>query len=434
MNQVELWPLVSLGDHVDLLTGFPFQSAEYSNDLESVRLLRGDNVGQGYLRWDGVKRWPPSKVAGLDKYWLQKGDVILAMDRPWIEAGLKYAWITEQDLPSLLVQRVARIRGANGLITEYLRYVIAAPSFTDYIEPIVTGVAVPHISGPQIQAYRFRLPPLETQRKIAAILSAYDDLIEVNTRRIALLEEMARGLYREWFVRFRYPGHEGARMVESAVGVVPEGWEVRPVSQVLSYVINGGWGEEDPTDEYSVRASVIRGTDIPEARRCSVDKCPVRFHKPSNFRGRRLQPGDIIMEVSGGSKGQPVGRTLLVSDRLLEALDGEAMCASFCKLLRVDRSILLPELLYLQIREIYDDGRIEKYQVQSTGIINLKSAYFLENELVLIPDPQTQREFGSAMVPMLELTQTLGTQNANLSRARDLLLPRLVAGEVAVHE
>ena len=71
-----------------------------------------------------------------------------------------------------------------------------------------------------------RLPPLPTQRKIAAILSAYDDLIEVNTRRIALLEEMARGLYREWFVRFRFPGHEGVRMVESAVGVVPEGWEV----------------------------------------------------------------------------------------------------------------------------------------------------------------------------------------------------------------
>ena len=76
------------------------------------------------------------------------------------------------------------------------------------------------------RSFEIRLPPLPTQRKIAAILSAYDDLIEVNTRRIALLEEMARGLYREWFVRFRFPGHEGVRMVESAVGLVPEGWEV----------------------------------------------------------------------------------------------------------------------------------------------------------------------------------------------------------------
>ena len=78
------------------------------------------------------------------------------------------------------------------------------------------------------------LPPLPTQRKIAAILSAYDDLIEVNTRRIALLEEMARGLYREWFVRFRFPGHEGVRMVESAVGLVPEGWEVVSVRRCIA--------------------------------------------------------------------------------------------------------------------------------------------------------------------------------------------------------
>ena len=77
------------------------------------------------------------------------------------------------------------------------------------------------------------LPPLPTQRKIAAILSAYDDLIEVNTRRIALLEEMARGLYREWFVRFRFPGHEGVRMVESAVGLVPEGWEVKALGDIV---------------------------------------------------------------------------------------------------------------------------------------------------------------------------------------------------------
>ena len=72
----------------------------------------------------------------------------------------------------------------------------------------------------------FRLPPLPDQRRIASILSAYDDLIENNTRRIAILEEMARRIYEEWFVRFRFPGHEGVRMVESELGLVPEGWEL----------------------------------------------------------------------------------------------------------------------------------------------------------------------------------------------------------------
>ena len=91
---------------------------------------------------------------------------------------------------------------------------------------MIRGITVRRSTEQTLPQIELRLPPLPTQRKIAAILSAYDDLIEVNTRRIALLEEMARGLYREWFVRFRFPGHEGVRMVESAVGLVPEGWEV----------------------------------------------------------------------------------------------------------------------------------------------------------------------------------------------------------------
>ena len=89
-----------------------------------------------------------------------------------------------------------------------------------------SGSAIPSTSREAFYAIPVQLPPLPTQRKIAAILSAYDDLIENNTRRIATLEQMAQLLYREWFVRFRFPGHESVRMVESALGEIPEGWEV----------------------------------------------------------------------------------------------------------------------------------------------------------------------------------------------------------------
>ena len=75
-------------------------------------------------------------------------------------------------------------------------------------------------------------PPLPTQRKIAAVLSAYDDLIENNTRRIKILEEMASAIYREWFVEFRFPGHEGVEMVESELGLIPQGWEVKQLGEV----------------------------------------------------------------------------------------------------------------------------------------------------------------------------------------------------------
>lgn len=105
------WPHVRLGEVADLLAGFAFPSAEFTDDPAEPRLLRGDNVGQGALRWNGAKRWPSGLAADLGDYWLQRDDVIIAMDRPWIEAGLKFAAVREADLPSLLVQRVSRLRG-----------------------------------------------------------------------------------------------------------------------------------------------------------------------------------------------------------------------------------------------------------------------------------------------------------------------------------
>src|SRR4051812_23556669 len=118
------WPLVRLGDVADLATGFPFSSERYIEDINAPRLLRGDNIVQGALRWDGVKRWPQNGTDDYADFWLREGDVVLAMDRPWIESGLKYASVRRSDLPSLLVQRVARLRGKERLDTHFLKYIV----------------------------------------------------------------------------------------------------------------------------------------------------------------------------------------------------------------------------------------------------------------------------------------------------------------------
>src|SRR5258708_37936112 len=101
-------------------------------------------------------------------------------------------------------------------------------------------------------------------------------------------------------------------MVKSALGLIPEGWEVKAIGELLKAQIGGGWGQEEQNEEFSQAAYVIRGTDIPLARYVSTDKCPLRYHKKSNVEPRRLQAQDIVFEVSGGSKGQPVGRALFV--------------------------------------------------------------------------------------------------------------------------
>jgi type I restriction enzyme S subunit len=243
---------------------------------------------------------------------------------------------------------------------------------------------------------------------------------------------MARSIYREWFVKFRFPGHEQVQMVDSELGLIPEGWEIKPVEELLSYHIGGGWGEEEQSNQYPAVAYVIRGTDIPLARLVSVVNCPLRFHKQSNFNSRKLELGDIVFEVSGGSKGQPVGRALLITQKLLKAFDSDVICASFCKLLRVNNKVILPELLYLHLLDIYSNGRIDKYQVQSTGITNFKFAFFLESEQLLVPPPQWQAKFNKIAIPIFESIQTLGAKNANLRQTRDLLLPRLITGEIDV--
>jgi type I restriction enzyme S subunit len=246
------WQAAQLGDVTDLLTGFPFRSERYVNDPSAPRLLRGDNVAQGVLRWDGVKRWPTSGTDAVALYRLREGDVILAMDRPWIEAGLKYASVRQSDLPALLVQRVARLRGSDRLDTGFLKYLIGSQAFTDYVLAVQTGTAVPHISGGQIQSFEFLLPSLPEQCGIAHILGTLDDKIELNRRMNETLEAMARALFKSRFVDFdpvraNAEGRERGlapaiaelfpdSFEDSGLTEIPKGWQFEAIGDVVKVV------------------------------------------------------------------------------------------------------------------------------------------------------------------------------------------------------
>ena len=297
------------------------------------------------------------------------------------------------------------------------------------MQNVSKGTTQDNLSLDKLLTFDFLIPTLPTQRKIATILSAYDNLIENNMRRIKILEEIAQALYREWFVEFRFPGHETMKMVESELGMVPEGWEVKVLGELLKHHIGGGWGEEKENNNFSLEAYVIRGKDIPFARYVSIKNCPLRYHKESNLKSRRLEDKDIVFEVSGGSKGQPVGRALLISQKLLDAFNKDVICASFCKLLRINNEIIIPEIIHLHLLEIYENGNIEKYQTQSTGIINFKFSYFIEKELIVIPEKDLQIKFDKIICPIFNMIQSFGLSNANLLLTRDFLLPKLISGE-----
>ena len=279
------WPLTPLGDVIQLLTGYPFTSAMYVEHPDAPRLLRGDNIAQGVLRWGGAKRWPRELTDHVQSYWLRKDDVVIAMDRPWIEAGLKFASVRESDTPALLVQRVARLRGSERLQSRFLRYIVASRSFSEYVLAIQTGTAVPHISAQQIKEFEVALPPLAEQRAIADVLGALDDKIDQNRQSERALEDLARAVFCAWFVDFEPVKAKAAgavsflsmpqslfdalptRFVDSEIGPVPEGWELKPITTIATF-LNGLALQKYPARDDGKDLPVIK---IAQLRKGSVE-------------------------------------------------------------------------------------------------------------------------------------------------------------------
>ena len=182
---------------VDLLPGYAFPSSSFVD--EGVRLLRGANIAPGRLRWEtDVVYLASEDRQGLSRYELAKGDVVLGMDRPFIGSGIRVAVITASDLPCLLVQRVARIRGTKRASPRYIRFLIESDAFVAHLSPVTTGVSVPHISADQILSFRAPFPSYDVQHTIANRLerkhASLTVLMDRLTAQIKLLAERRQAL------------------------------------------------------------------------------------------------------------------------------------------------------------------------------------------------------------------------------------------------
>lgn len=396
------------------------------NDIEYIDIA---SVGSGNLMQ--TTSIPLSEASSRAKRLVKNGDTILSTVRP---NRRSFLYVKKPKDNIVVSTGFVVLRAKNGTDPRYLYYAVTDQKFTDYLTLSAKGAAYPAVDTEIVQRGKIPYWPTETQRKISAILAAYDDLIENNTRRIEVLEEIAQRNYREWFVDFRLPGYEKIKLIDSGMGKIPQGWQAKKIGEILQYHIGGGWGKDAIEEKHTVEAYVIRGTDIPDVKRNNISNCPLRFHTQSNFNSRNIENGDVIFEVSGGSKDQPVGRALLINQRILDAFGKPVICASFCKLMRIKREIISPELFYLKLLAIYEDRSIYKYQVQSTGISNFKFEYFLSNEMMICPADIVQKDFGSIVEPIFNEISLLGQKNMRLRETRDILLPKLVSGEVDVSE
>lgn len=404
--------MTRLGDVTDMLVGFAFKSVGFlDSEAEGISLLRGDNVQQGYIRWgDKTKKWPLSECDGLERYQLSEDDVILAMDRPIVGEGLKMAWVKQEDLPTLLVQRVCRLRGKSGAaLTNFIRYVLAAPEFSAHVHRITTGANIPHISGGDIAAYQFDLPPLDAQARVAECLSAYDDLIATNQRRIALLEEAARRLYREWFVHLRFPGHEQVEVKDG----VPQGWEQGSAYDFIS-ILSGGtpktgvehyWGGDIPffTPKDSPDAYYVLGTEK-MLTETGLANCNSRlFAKNTTFITARGTVGKVAL-----------AQRQMAMNQSCYALVPKQDYDNFFLFSAIKNAVE-------HFKQVAVGGVFDAIVVDTFKVIPF-----------VLPNIEITEAFGNAVQPVFQQVEILLLQNQQLAQARDLLLPKLMSGQLDV--
>ena len=178
--------------------------------------------------------------------------------------------------------------------------------------------------------------------------------------------------------------------------------------EITERYIGGGWGKEAPDSDHTEKVRVIRGTDLAKVNMGELDSCPIRYVKKSQLRSRRLQEGDIVIEVSGGGKEQSTGRSAYITELLVEGAEVPLICASFCKLLRPDTSAVEPSIAYLHLQWLYDENLIEKYEVQSTGIKNFKFENFLNTEEIELGGEKERIRFHEVAQKIFTIIHIIG--------------------------
>ncbi len=277
----------------------------------------------------------------------------------------------------------------------------------DRINGIAAGTATPIVNKSSFSDVEVSVPSKETQGGIASILSAYDNLIENNLRRIKILEEMAQNLYREWFVKFRFPGHEHVRMVDSPLGEIPEGWEVRRLSEVCNLVM----GQSPKSEFYN---DVSEGLPFHQGVTDFGDRFPTtRLY--CTMRNRLAEAGDILFSVRA-----PVGRINIAPT---EMVIGRGLSA-------IQHSAGFQWFAFHQLRETFK----EEDSMGGGTIFKAVTKADMQRIEFLSADDKTLRRFEEMVSPFENQIKTLTKKNETLCQTRDLLLPKLISGELDVSE
>ncbi|MBN1187045.1 MAG: restriction endonuclease subunit S [Bacteroidales bacterium] len=282
---------------------------------------------------------------------------------------------------------------------------------------------------------------LHDQKSIAKILSHLDAKIELNNKINQELEAMAKMLYEYWFVQFDFPNEQGqpyktsgGKMVYSKElkREIPEGWEVKKLSDWIKKYKNGDWGKETEEGNYTLKVSCVRGADINGLNGMGELNAPTRYILKSND-NKTLLNHDLIIEISGGSPTQSTGRLAFITEETLKRFYSPLICSNFCKALTLKNEKYLYNFVYLWNR-LYDNGVLFGWEGKTSGIKNLLFESFVTHQKEVFPKLEVIEKFYEFAKPIHTKKQMNLLENQRLAELRDWLLPMLMNGQVSVGE
>ena len=407
-----IWPLKRLDTVADLCLGKMLDKNK--NKGEPRRYLANINVRWGRFELDDLREMR-FEATELDRYGLKAGDIVMCEGG---EPGRCALW--RDEMPGMMFQKALhRIRVRAGLDAQFLLYALLYLGQTNALEALFTGATIKHLPGEQLAKLEVPVPPLETQRRIASILGAYDDLIEVNRRRTKLLEEMARGLFEEWFVRFRFPGYETAPLTDTTNGPLPEGWRRAHIRDAYDGLYDGPHATPAP----SIAGPIFLGIgNITETGQ--LDLGSVRHIAEEDFEKwtKRVTPeaGDIVFTYEA-----TLNRYALIPSGFRGCLG---------RRLALVRARTKPGMnLYLFLYFLSERWRslIASNTLSGATVDRVSLTRFPEFQIVLPPDHIIEL-FNRVVEPLFGQLEGLGKADQLLAASRDLLLPRLISGQLSV--
>ena len=343
----------------------------------------------------------------------QAEDVLVSNIRPYF----RKIWYADRD--GGCSNDVLVFRAKENVYPNFLYYLLSDNTFFDYATATAKGTKMPRGDKGAIMRYEVPDLPLDIQIGIADTLAALDARIAENRAINNHLEQMAQAIFKSWFVDFEPFG-----------GEMPDDWREGTFSDVISTTIGGDWGKDAPTGNNTQEAYCIRGADIPDVNAGNKGKMPIRYILPKNYAVKQLMVGDIVVEISGGSPTQSTGRCALITQSLLDRYDRGMVCTNFCRAIKP--LVGYSSFVYFYWKYLYSESVMFSYENGTTGIKNLDISGFLGTEPIIIPPVEVVHQFTDTVGTFIDTVFANGLENETLATTRNVLLPRLMSGELSI--